>query len=344
MEKVEGRILRVLSDTDEVDVVEGTLHIEDGVITEVTEEPVASDDIVMPAFVNAHTHIGDSVAKEAGRGLSLDERVAPPDGLKHRILRDVTQEEKTDAMTKTVEFMRDSGTGAFVDFREGGAEGVESLRRAAEGTGVEAVAMGRGDPSVLDVADGYGASGTRDGDFGEPRREARSLGKPFGIHAGERDADDIDDAFDLDPDFLVHMVHARDADLEKLEDDEIPVAVCPRSNLVTDVGLPPVEDLVEHTDVALGTDNVMLNSPSVWREMEFTSKLYDVSDDEVLRMATVNGGKLLGRDDLGVIEEGAEARLTVLGTSGELDGVRDAVAGVVRRAGAVDVRRVVVPS
>ena len=40
-----------------------------------------SDATVRPAFANAHTHIGDSVAKEAGAGLSLDDLVAPPDGL-----------------------------------------------------------------------------------------------------------------------------------------------------------------------------------------------------------------------------------------------------------------------
>ena len=41
------------------------------------EDGVDSRDVVMPAFANAHTHIGDSIAKEAGAGLSLDELVAP---------------------------------------------------------------------------------------------------------------------------------------------------------------------------------------------------------------------------------------------------------------------------
>ncbi len=67
--------------------VEGRVVVEDGEITAVEETAVDSDDIVSPAFVNAHTHIGDSIAKEAGAGLSLDELVAPPDGLKHRLLR-----------------------------------------------------------------------------------------------------------------------------------------------------------------------------------------------------------------------------------------------------------------
>lgn len=337
--ELSGRILQVTS--GDINVFEGSIVIEDGRITEVRMEDVESSDVLLPAFVNAHTHIGDSIAKEAGRGLSLDELVAPPDGLKHRLLREASREEKQEAMRDTVEQMHRTGTGTFIDFREGGVEGVKDLRSVVVDSSVEAVVLGRGSRDVLDVADGYGASGARDSDFQLQRREAREKGKPFGIHAGERDAGDIDGAFDLEPDFLVHMVHAREQDLELLSEREIPVAVCPRSNLVTGVGLPPVRDLLDNTTVALGTDNVMLNSPSMWREMEFTSKHSDATDTEVLRMATVNGADLLGRDDLGVLEEGACARVIVLHGERELAGVRDLVAGVVRRAGAGDVKEVV---
>ena len=37
--------------------------------------------LVIPAFIDAHTHIGDGIAKEAGVGLSTEEAVSPPDGL-----------------------------------------------------------------------------------------------------------------------------------------------------------------------------------------------------------------------------------------------------------------------
>ncbi|MFB6188461.1 MAG: nucleoside deaminase, partial [Halapricum sp.] len=57
---VEGTILR----GREFDPVEGRVVIEDGRITAVEEAPTDSDAIVLPAFVNAHTHIGDSIAKE----------------------------------------------------------------------------------------------------------------------------------------------------------------------------------------------------------------------------------------------------------------------------------------
>ncbi|GGN15080.1 amidohydrolase family protein [Halarchaeum nitratireducens] len=320
--------------------VEGRVVVEDGEIVAVEEASVDSDDIVLPAFVNAHTHIGDSIAKDAGRGLSLEELVAPPDGLKHRLLREADRTALVEGMRRSLSFMAESGTAATLEFREGGVPGVEALRDASDGIEIDALAFGRDDPDVLDVSDGYGASGANDADFAVERGRARDAGKPFAIHAGEVDATDIHPAIDLDPDLLVHMVHADDEHLARVADDGIPIAVCPRSNLVTDVGLPDVPDLLAHTTVALGTDNVMLNSPSMFREMAYTAKRYDATAVEVLRMATTAGAEIAGRND-GLIEAGRDANLLVLdGDTHNLAGYRDPVRAAVRRAGASDVKRV----
>src|SRR6056297_3332533 len=328
---------------DDYDPVQGTLVVEDGEVVRLDEERVDSDDVVLPAFVNAHTHTGDSIAKEAGRGLSLEELVAPPDGLKHRLLREADREDLVQAMRRSLSFMAETGTTSHIEFREGGTNGVRAIREAGEGVDVDSVVFGRGGPEVIEVADGYGASGAADGEFGRQRTAARNAGKPFAIHAGEVDASDINPALDLDPDLLVHMVHAESLHLDRVEDSEIPVAVCPRSNLVTDVGLPPVEDLLERTTVALGTDNVFLNAPSMFREMEFAAKLFDIDAVDVLRMATRAGAEILDANCC-TIEAGREARLVVLdGDSHNLAGYRDAVRAVVRRAGAADVKRVVSP-
>ncbi|WP_123624505.1 amidohydrolase family protein [Halorubrum sp. CSM-61] len=333
----------------EFEPVEGRVVVADGEIVRIEEESVESDDVILPAFVNAHTHIGDSIAKEAGEGLSLDDLVAPPDGLKHRLLREASREAKVVAMARSLRYMESTGTGTFLEFREGGVEGVDALRDAVAGEGVdfgeraiEPVVFGRDDPDVLAVADGYGASGARDADFDAVRSEARDAGKLFGIHAGERDADDINAAMDLEPDFLVHMVHAEGIHLERLADRGTPVVVCPRSNLVTNVGVPPIRDLAERTTVALGTDNVMLDSPSMFREMEFAAKLSDLPARAILRMATVNGAEIAGLNR-GVVAEGADADLLVLdGDSDNLAGAHDLVRAIVRRAGAADVSRVVI--
>ncbi|WP_411967012.1 amidohydrolase family protein [Haloferax sp. YSSS75] len=334
--QLEGTVLR----GREFEPVEGRVVVEDGTITAIEEAETDSTDVILPAFVNAHTHLGDSIAKEAGGGLSLDELVAPPDGLKHRLLRAASTDEKVAAMARSLRMMEQGGTAACIEFREGGVEGVDVIRQALDGRDIEAVVLGRETADAMEIADGFGASGARDAEFGALRTATEEAGKLFGIHAGERDALDINPALDLHPDFLVHMVHAESVHLERVEDSEIPIVVCPRSNLVTNVGVPSIRELTQRTTVALGTDNVMLNSPSMFREMEFTSKLADVPAAEVLRMATINGADIAGLN-YGLVEEGRDAKLLVLdGDSDNLAGVQDVVRAVVRRAGLADVKDV----
>ncbi|RQG86981.1 nucleoside deaminase [Natrarchaeobius halalkaliphilus] len=324
--------------------VEGRLIVgDDGRIDAIEEGSVDSTDIVVPAFVNAHTHIGDSIAKEAGRGLSLEELVAPPDGLKHRLLRTASREELVEGMRRSLQFMQRSGTAACLDFREGGVAGVEMLEEAASGLEIDALSFARGSTAAMRAGDGFGASGANDAAFDRERTATREAGKPFGIHAGEVDESDINPALDLDPEFLVHVVHPQPIHMERIADSQVPIVVCPRSNLVTDVGLSPYEELSERTTLALGTDNVMLNSPSMFREMAVLSKISDLPAPEILRMATINGAELAGLE-YGSIEPGRPARVIVLdGDSDNLTGVRDPVRAVVRRAGVDDVRDVVSP-
>jgi cytosine/adenosine deaminase-related metal-dependent hydrolase len=334
---LEGTVLRGRS----FDPVEGRLVVEDGQIAAIEEVETRSQDVILPCFVNAHTHVGDAVATEAGRGLSLEELVAPPDGLKHRLLADADREAQMAAVRRALRFMADTGTVTCIDFRERGVDGVRVLEEAAEGVDIDPVILARSSVAAMEAADGFGASGANDGDFSRERNATAREGKLFGIHAGEADSSDVNGALDLDPDFLVHVVHPTDLHLERIADSGTPVVCCPRSNLVTGAGVPPIRDLLDRTSVALGTDNVMLNSPSMFREMEFAAKLADVTAPEVLAMATVNGAAIAGRDD-GLVAEGRPANLLVLdGDSDNLDGVVDLVRAVVRRAGTADVKDVV---
>lgn len=334
---LEGTILRGPS----FEPIEGRVVVDDEEIVAIEETETTSDDIVLPAFVNAHTHLGDSIAKEAGGDLSLEELVAPPDGLKHRLLRAASREDLVDGMRRSLQFMQSTGTGTTIEFREGGVEGVNMLRDAAGGVDLDPVILGRETIDAMAIADGFGASGANDANFDEERTATVEAGKLFGIHAGEVDESDINPALDLDPDFVVHMVHPEPVHLERIDDSEVPIVVCPRSNVVTDVGRPPVKELAERTTLALGTDNVMTNSPSMFREMAFTAKLFDLPAREVLRMATLNGAEIAGLDR-GIVEEGRPAKLLVLdGDSDNLAGAQDVVRAVVRRAGQGDVKRLV---
>ena len=337
MEELEGTVVAGSS----LEPIEGTVVVEDGRITAVERDGTDSTDIVVPAFVNAHTHVGDSVAKEAAVGLGLEAAVAPPDSQKHQRLAAADRETLVAEIQRTLRFMQQTGTAACLDFRESGPSGTRALRAAADGEYVAPFVFGSGPADVLDVADGYGASGANDADFTSERAAARDANVPFAIHAGEPDATDIHPALDLEPDLLVHMVHATTAHLDRVADQDVPVAVCPRANQVLGVGRPPIRTLLDHTTVALGTDNVMLNPPSMFREMAYTAKTFDVTAREVLRMATAAGADAVGLD-CGVIESGRDAALLVLdGESDNLAATADPIRAVVRRATPLDVKRVV---
>jgi cytosine/adenosine deaminase-related metal-dependent hydrolase len=336
--ELEGTILRGRT----FEPISGRLIVEDGTIRAIEPSATDSQDVIVPAFVNAHTHLGDSIAKEAGdASMSLAELVAPPTGLKHQLLREADRDELVTGMRSTLQYMAAGGTAACIEFREGGVAGVEQLRDAAADTAVDPMILGRESIEAMGAADGFGASGANDADFAAERRATREAGKCFAIHAGEGDSSDIDAALNLEPDLLVHMVHPDEDHMDRVDGEEIPIVVCPRANLVTDVGLPPVEDHAKRTTVALGTDNVLFNSPSMFREMALTAKLFDLNAEEVLAMATYRGAEIAGLD-CGVIEEGRPAKLTVLdGDSDNLTGAVDIVRAVVRRAGHADVTRVV---
>ena len=322
------------------DLIEGTIIIENGQIVAIEEESTSSKNIILPAFINSHTHIGDSIAKDAGSGLSLDELVAPPNGLKHRLLSSAKPDDLISQMKRSIQLMGTIGVAAFADFREGGIEGVRMIHKANLESSVDAIVLGRDTIEVLDIADGFGASGSRDSDFTQERNSTKTVNKLFGIHAGERDKLDIDTSLELEPDFIVHMVHPTSEHLDSLQNTNTPVVICPRSNLVTGVGLPPIEDLLNHTTVALGTDNVMQNSPSLFREMAFVSKLFEIDPRDILRMATSSGAAIFDLD-YGVIKPNKQAKLLVLdGDSNNLSGSSDIISSIVRRAGPADIKQV----
>jgi cytosine/adenosine deaminase-related metal-dependent hydrolase len=337
MEELTGTVLS----GESFEPIRGRVVVEDGRIEAVEEAPTDSTDIIVPAFVNAHTHLGDSVAKDAAVGLSLEDAVVPPDSLKHRRLQAASREELVTAMRRTLRYVQRTGTVSCLDFREFGVEGARALRDAATPLDIEPFILGSDDTAVLDVADGYGASGANDADFTAERAACAERGVPFAIHAGEPDASDIHAALDLDPALLVHMVHARQDHLDRVADQSVPVVACPRTNAVLDVGTPPIRDLLDHTSVALGTDNVMLNPPNMFREMAYTATHFDASAREVLGMATTAGADIAGLD-CGRIEPGRRAALTVIdGDSHNLAGSVDPVEAVVRRATPRDVECVV---
>lgn len=281
--------------------------------------------IVCPSFINGHMHIGDSIIKDEGYGLSLAEMVKPPNGVKHKALADATDDELMEAMQDSMWDMVNSGTTHFIDYREGGIKGVKLLREASRDIPIEPIILGRDDSfygddpdlgkvkvairKLLKVADGIAPSG-----FGEITWEVANLiakecsrqGKLSSIHVAESESNqieslnefgktEIEKGVDSNFDQLVHLTNPKNNDLELVSKSSSNVVVCPRANATLNVGVSRLNEMLKlGIKPLLGTDNVMLNSPNMFRELEFTLKLMSVyhksyiSPKQLLQMATTN--------------------------------------------------------
>lgn len=306
---VTGRAL-IGEDLREEDV---SITVSGGIVTAIEPSFGTPDRWIVPAFFNAHTHLGDTVAMDLPARGSLADLVKPPNGLKHRILAATPRVDLVSGMRSSIMTMVATGTTGFADFREGGADGVAALREAAAGLGCRPVILGREGGET--VSDGAGISSVHDvKNAEEVVREARAAGRLVAFHAGEKNPDDIDEALAFEPDLLVHCTHATDAHLRRIVEAGIPIVVCPRSNWLLGVAAsaahPPIARILELGGrFLLGTDNVMFVQPDLLQEMAFTATVYRAPPAEVLR-AAIAGAGLAGRS--GYLEEGQEAHFVVV--------------------------------
>ena len=142
-----------------------------------------------------------------------------------------------------------------MDFREGGQKGIEAFEMHDYlGT---SILLGR--PSEDDNLPGKHAGISSLADVGDlallMSSQARSRNGLVGIHHSENEHENIEKLLELNPDFVVHLCHATDQDLEKLKESNISVVVCPRSNDYFG-NRPPIEKMIEiGLDLGFGTDN-----------------------------------------------------------------------------------------
>jgi cytosine/adenosine deaminase-related metal-dependent hydrolase len=333
---------------EEKEIVELSDRVEKGKIVD------GNGCIACPSLINSHVHIGDSVAKDVGDGEPIDKIVKPPNGLKHRILSQTSQEYMIKAMQSSMEYMLKTGTTTFVDFREGGFEGINVLKKASENILIRRIILGRHDsffeenPSIselektaeklLKVCDGIALSG-----FGEIEDDVASTitrvckkhSKPSSIHVAEyedlqtnslklKGKTEVERALIEGFNLLIHVTAPLNDDLKLIGEMGIPVVSCPRSNGSLGVGIPPIMDMIDRgINVCLGTDNIMLNTPNMFKEMEYALKVTRgyyktyLPPLEVFKMATVNPAMALGLNS-GSIEEGKFADIMLVnGMSGD---------------------------
>ena len=100
------------------------------------------DLLLIPGLINSHTHIGDSIAKDISLDKDPDSKINPIFGIKQKILKETEPRKLIHYMRKTVKSMLKKGTTTFVDFREGGLDGVLLMQKALSNTPIRSIVLG----------------------------------------------------------------------------------------------------------------------------------------------------------------------------------------------------------
>jgi 5-methylthioadenosine/S-adenosylhomocysteine deaminase len=342
--------------------------------------------VIIPGLYNSHTHLGDSALPDGATGLSLEEAFFRPDGYKYRELARLEPEAHLPHLIETQRYMARAGTVCHLDFREQGASGAHLLRAASAATGVQSIILSQFENSpfsadfltenkaplpeaardelvaLLAVADGFSESTMNDltdAAWREVRAATGAAGKWRAIHCLESASyrgvsvqrtgrGDLIRALELfDPHLVVHLTVADDDEIAVLARAGKSAVLNPRANAGLGLPLPPMLRLWKAgVNLLLGTDNVMLNAPSLWAEMDFASRVArSQSGDprvpapkDVLAMTTRNIRAVLGGDHYGYLEKGLPATFVILDfRAPHLRHTRHLLASIVGRLSPADV-------
>jgi len=337
--------------------------------------------LLIPGLINSHTHIGDSIAKDIALNKDPDSKINPIFGIKQKILKETEPKKLIHFMRNTVKSMLKKGTTTFVDFREGGLDGVLLMQKVLSNTPIRSIILGRIEyyqskdqikrntpipqsyqnqiDQLLKNCDGIGISGSNE-NSDSSLKEFSKIKKIRAIHCAETTQSCLKSkqttgktepkrSMLLKPDFLVHMTYASKSDLRIASKKTSGIVVCPRANASLAEGIPNVVQMMKmNCNVAIGTDNVMINSPDLFREMDFLWKVTmginqkRIEPKNILKMTTVNAGKILGKK-IGCIKEGYLADAVFIKKNDlDLDPLRNPHASIVHRANENSIQAVMI--
>jgi len=300
----------------------------------------ATDGLVMPGLVNAHTHVAMTLLRGYADDKPLDRWLQEDVWPVEAVLE--PEDVRAGARLGVLEMIR-SGTTAFADmyFHMEAVAGVvaEAGLRARLGHGV--VTVGKDDDAAredfeesLDAArDLDGAADGRVRTMVTPHSlttvgtdyldefipRAREAGVPVHLHANETrdEVEPLVEAHDQRPlayardhgllepgDFLAHGVHLDGSEVDLLAETGAGVVHCPASNMKLASGMAPVQRLLDAgVPVALGTDGAASNN--------------DLSMFDELRDAAMLGK--LAADDASAVPAEAAVRMATAGGADVLD-------------------------
>jgi len=337
--------------------------------------------LLIPGLINCHTHVGDSIAKDVTINNTVDERIHPVYGVKTKILKKTKPSHLVSFMENTCKSMIQKGITTFVDFREGELDGIEILKKVLAKVPIRSIILGRVEyyqnrkqikqnlnlpvekrrqlVDILKKCDGIGISGANENSNSVLKFYSNTK-KLRAIHSAETldsirtskqitGKSEILRALQLKPHFLVHMTYASKNELFLTSKKTRGIVVCPRANAALAEGIPDLGMMLKAgCNVAIGTDNVMINSPDIFREMDYLWKVTmglnkkRIDPKQILKMATTNAGKLL-RKDIGVIDRGKLADCILIDKHAiDLEPMHDPHASIVHRASDSTIKAVMI--
>ncbi len=328
--------------------------IEKNISDEADQTIDASNMVLMPAFINSHSHVGMSLFRNYGEEVDLytwlNDYIWP---LEERLDNRQTY---LASMLSLIE-MANNGIGTFADmyfFSEATIKACKEIGLRAQisrGLSVpddddyrlkENIYLYKKykDYDLIDIGLGPHAIYTSNLDYLKKISDlAYKYKMPIHIHLSEtkKENEDCIERFGMTPTevfekagifkhktIAAHGIYLTDNDLDIIKENKVSVVHNPSSNLKLKSGFMNLSRLLDKgIDVCLGTDSSASNNKlSILREMELAalvSKLYSsriVTAREILEMATINGAKALGLDDkIGSIKVGKEADLILIDLS-----------------------------
>ena len=327
--------------------------------------------LLIPGFINSHTHIADSIGKDLSIDADVDSKIHPMIGLKQKLLKETPKKSLSKYIKNSAKSMIKKGITTFIDFREGGLGGILLLKSALDNIPIRCIILGRIEhyntkneikqnmplpkehikqlTQLLKNCDGIGISGTNENSNSNLHSYAKTK-KIRAIHAAETKGSvntskkltvksEIQRAMLLRPSFLIHMTFATKNDLKLAAKNTRGIVICPRANSSLAEGIPDISSMQKSgCNITIGTDNVMINSPDIFREMDYLWKVTmgmsqsRFDPKEILKMATVNAGKMLNQK-IGCIKENYFADcLFINKNSLDLEPMNNVYASIVHRA------------
>lgn len=324
---------------DGTSLVEGSLIIEDGKIVEVDShsenyDMLVSGDgcIVLPGFVNAHTHSAMTLMRSFADDKPLDawlkESIFPVEARLssddvYWLTRLAILEYLQNGITSVFDmyFHNDASVSAAIDsgFRFGMCGAVNDYGGSADTLELDYRKYNRINPLISYRLGLHAEYTTKKSTIEDIGSLARSLQKPVFMHCSET-AEEVEGCmlrYGMSPvrlfsetgvwDYgggIFHGVHLSAADLKLLKRHDVAVVTCPASNLKLASGVANVQAMLDNQlTVGIGTDGAASNNAlSLFREMYLVSVLAknDRKDpsamppETVLKMATENGSKIAG--------------------------------------------------